>query len=37
MRHANTRMVETVYARSREAGVMQHLDFLNKLNSAYAN
>lgn len=37
MGHADTRMVETVYARSREAGVMQHLDFLNKLNSVYVN
>ena len=37
MGHADTRMVETVYARSREASVMQHLDFLNKLNSVYVN
>ena len=35
--HADTRMVETVYARSCDEGVMQHLDFQNKLNSVYAN
>lgn len=37
MGHADSRMVETVYARRRESGVMQQLDLLNNLNSAYAN
>ena len=37
MGHADTRMVETVYARSRQEGVMQQLPVLNKLNQAYEN
>lgn len=37
MGHADTRMVETVYARSRQEGVMQQLPMLNKLNQAYEN
>lgn len=32
MGHADTRMVETVYARTRHEGVMKHLDFIEKLN-----
>jgi integrase len=37
MGHADTRMLETVYARQSEEGVMKQLDFLNNLNSAYVN
>ena len=37
MGHADTRMVETVYARSREEGILGQLDFLNQLNKSYAN
>lgn len=37
MGHADTQMVETVYARHREEGILKHLDFLNTLNSAYVN
>ena len=37
MGHADTRMVETVYARSCQEGVMQQLPVLNKLNQAYEN
>lgn len=37
MGHADTRMVETVYARSREEGILGQLDFLNQLNESYAN
>lgn len=37
MGHADTCMVETVYARSREEGILGQLDFLNQLNESYAN
>lgn len=37
MGHADTRMVETVYARSREEGILTQLDFLNQLNESYVN
>ncbi len=33
--HADTRMVETVYARRRHEGVMKHSALLNTMNSAY--
>ncbi|MBR6668064.1 MAG: hypothetical protein IKL25_06850 [Clostridia bacterium] len=36
MGHADTRMVETVYARSREEGILGQLDFLNQLNESCA-
>ena len=35
MGHADTRMVETVYARRRHEGVMKHSDLINEMNSAY--
>jgi len=35
MGHSTTRMVETVYARSRHAGIMRQRDFLNHLNEPY--
>ena len=34
--HADTRMVETVYARRRHSGVMKHADLINQLNSSFA-
>ena len=34
--HADTRMVETVYARRRHSGVMKHSDLINQLNSSFA-
>jgi len=37
MGHADTRMVETVYARSRHEGIMRQRDMLNAMNQAYAN
>lgn len=37
MGHADTRMVETVYARTRHEGIMKHRDMLDQLNQAYAN
>lgn len=36
MGHADTRMVETVYARRRHEGVMKHKNTLEDLNRAYA-
>jgi integrase len=33
--HADTRMVETVYARCRREGVLKHKDALEKLNQQY--
>ena len=33
MGHADTRMVETVYARTRHEGVMKNLDLLERLNA----
>ena len=36
MRHADTRMVETVYARTRHESIMKHRDMLNQLDQAYA-
>ncbi len=33
--HADTRMVETVYARRRHEGVMKHSVLINQMNSAY--
>ena len=33
MGHADTRMVETVYARTRHEGVMKHLKFIEELNT----
>ena len=35
MGHADTRMVETTYARTRHEGVMKHRKMLEMLNSAY--
>ena len=35
MGHADTRMVETTYARTRHEGVMKHQKTLEMLNSAY--
>jgi len=34
--HVDTRMVETVYIRTRHEGIMKHPDMLNQLNQAYA-
>ena len=36
MGHADTRMVETVYARAREEGIQKRRSDLNKLNMPYA-
>lgn len=36
MGHADTRMVETVYARTRHEGIMKHRNMLDQLNQAYA-
>ena len=33
MGHADTRMVETVYARTRHEGVMKHLKFIEEMNT----
>ena len=35
MRHADTRMVETTYARTRHEGVMKHQKTLEMINSEY--
>ena len=35
MGHADTRMVETVYARTRHEGVMKNLDLLERLNALW--
>lgn len=35
MGHADTRMVETVYARTRKDGVMKHLDALEARNACF--
>ena len=35
MGHADTRMVETTYARTRHEGVMKHRKTLETLNSEY--
>lgn len=35
MGHADTRMVETVYARRRHEGIMKHSAMINEMNSAY--
>ena len=35
MGHADTRMVETVYARTRHEGVMKHKNTLELLNQEY--
>ena len=35
MGHADTRMVETVYARTRKEGVMKHLDALEARNASF--
>ena len=37
MGHADTRMVETVYARTRHEGVMKQKSLLDELNRAYVN
>lgn len=36
MGHADTRMVETVYARTREEGILKQRTYLNELNEKYA-
>jgi len=36
MGHADTRMVETVYARAREEGILKQQEHLNGMNSKYA-
>lgn len=36
MGHADTRMVETVYARAREEGILKQKEHLNGMNSKYA-
>lgn len=36
MGHADTRMVETVYARTREEGILKQRAYLNELNEKYA-
>ncbi len=33
MGHADTRMVETIYARTRHEGILKQLDFLERLNA----
>ena len=35
MGHADTRMVETVYARARKEGVIKHLDALEARNASF--
>ncbi len=35
MGHADTRMVETIYARKRHEGIMKHTDLLNRMNQTY--
>lgn len=35
--HADTRMVETVYAPARREGIMKHKDTIERLNKAYAS
>lgn len=37
MGHADTRMVETVYARKRHEGIMKHSKLLNEMNSAFVS
>lgn len=34
--HADTRMVETVYARTRKQGILKHQEAIEKMNKAYA-
>lgn len=36
MGHADTRMVETVYARARKSGIMKQRDAIESINSDYA-
>ena len=33
MGHADTRMVETIYARTRHEGILKQLDYLERLNA----
>lgn len=35
MGHADTRMVETIYARRRHEGIMKHTDLINSMNTAF--
>ena len=35
LRHTSTRMVETVYANARDAGILKQRDLIEKLNAPY--